>query len=148
MDRGYLDLQRLYRMHQSQAFFVTRVEKTIRLSTSVFASHRQEDRLAVRPDRSAQQSGSQAWLSRAAAPGTILRWGEPKAICLMNNFLLPALTITQLYQCRWKVELFFSLDQAASAHQGLLWHIAECGQNASVDRYRRLRVGCDRSRNV
>ncbi len=26
---------------------------------------------------------------------------------LTNNFLLPTLTIAQLYQCRWQVELFF-----------------------------------------
>ena len=26
---------------------------------------------------------------------------------LTNNFILPALTIAQLYNCRWKVELFF-----------------------------------------
>ena len=28
-------------------------------------------------------------------------------VFLTNNFILPALTITKLYQCRWKVELFF-----------------------------------------
>jgi len=26
---------------------------------------------------------------------------------LTNNFLLPALTVTQIYKCRWQVELFF-----------------------------------------
>jgi IS4 transposase len=26
---------------------------------------------------------------------------------LTNNFALPALTITELYRCRWQVELFF-----------------------------------------
>jgi IS4 transposase len=28
-------------------------------------------------------------------------------VFLTNNFTLPALTITQLYKCRWQVELFF-----------------------------------------
>src|SRR5690606_31434248 len=28
-------------------------------------------------------------------------------IFLTNNFALPALTITELYRCRWQVELFF-----------------------------------------
>ena len=28
-------------------------------------------------------------------------------IFLSNNFALPALTITELYRCRWQVELFF-----------------------------------------
>ena len=31
MDRGYLDFTRLYRMHQSQAFFVTRARPNTRL---------------------------------------------------------------------------------------------------------------------
>jgi IS4 transposase len=28
-------------------------------------------------------------------------------VFLTNNFTLPALTITELYRCRWQVELFF-----------------------------------------
>jgi IS4 transposase len=28
-------------------------------------------------------------------------------VFLTNNFVLPALTITELYRCRWQVELFF-----------------------------------------
>jgi IS4 transposase len=28
-------------------------------------------------------------------------------VFLTNNFTLPALTIAQLYQCRWQIELFF-----------------------------------------
>ena len=28
-------------------------------------------------------------------------------VFLTNNFALPALTITQLYRCRWQIELFF-----------------------------------------
>ena len=28
-------------------------------------------------------------------------------VFLTNNFLLPALTIADLYKCRWQVELFF-----------------------------------------
>jgi len=83
-------------------------QKTLRLSASVFAGCRQTDRLAVRSDRRAQQSGSQAWLSRKAAPSAILRWGKPKTLCISHPQLsVAALTIPQLYQCRWQVELFF-----------------------------------------
>jgi len=32
---------------------------------------------------------------------------EKNLIFLTNNFLLPTLTIAQLYKCRWQVELFF-----------------------------------------
>ena len=40
-----------------------------------------------------------------------IRFNDPKTgkrfVFLTNNFVLPALTITQLYRCRWQVELFF-----------------------------------------
>jgi IS4 transposase len=32
---------------------------------------------------------------------------EKNLILLTNHFLLPTLTIPQLYKCRWRVELFF-----------------------------------------
>ncbi len=32
---------------------------------------------------------------------------EKTLVFLTNNFHLPALTITELYRCRWQVELFF-----------------------------------------
>jgi IS4 transposase len=40
-----------------------------------------------------------------------IRFKDPETrktlIFLTNNFTLPALTITQLYRCRWQIELFF-----------------------------------------
>lgn len=39
-----------------------------------------------------------------------IQFNDPKAgkrfVFLTNNFVLPALTTTQLYRCRWQVELF------------------------------------------
>jgi hypothetical protein len=32
---------------------------------------------------------------------------QKRLVFLTNNFLLPALTIAELYRCRWRVELFF-----------------------------------------
>jgi hypothetical protein len=32
---------------------------------------------------------------------------KKKLTFLTNNFSLPALTITELFRCRWKIELFF-----------------------------------------
>ena len=32
---------------------------------------------------------------------------QKRFVFLTNNFALPALTIAQLYKCRWQVELFF-----------------------------------------
>lgn len=40
-----------------------------------------------------------------------IRFKDPETgkrlVFLPNNFALPALTITELYRCRWQVELFF-----------------------------------------
>ena len=40
-----------------------------------------------------------------------MRFNDPKTgkqlVFLTNNFTLPALTIADLYRCRWQVELFF-----------------------------------------
>lgn len=40
-----------------------------------------------------------------------IRFKDPETnktlVFLTNNFTLPALTITELYRCRWQVELFF-----------------------------------------
>ena len=40
-----------------------------------------------------------------------IRFNDPKTgkrfVFLTNNFALPALTTTEFYRCRWRVELFF-----------------------------------------
>jgi IS4 transposase len=44
-------------------------------------------------------------------PLSRIRFNEPEAgkrlVFPTNNLVLPALTITELYRCRWQVELFF-----------------------------------------
>src|SRR5207245_9800008 len=48
---------------------------------------------------------------RFQAPLRRIRFNDPETaktlIFLTNNFVLPAFTITELYRCRWQVELFF-----------------------------------------
>jgi IS4 transposase len=51
--------------------------------------------------------------SSEAYPDTLrrIRYKDPETgktlVFLTNNFALPALTITELYRSRWKIELFF-----------------------------------------
>lgn len=46
-----------------------------------------------------------------ATPLRRIRFKDPETgkrlVFLTNNFALPAITITELYRCRWQVELFF-----------------------------------------
>ena len=108
MDRGYLDYARLYVLHQTQAFFVTRAKSNTRLkrvySTVV-------DRSAgIICDQTVALTGT---ASRKDYPEHLrrIRYKDPETgktlIFLTNNFTLPAATICALYKARWQVELFF-----------------------------------------
>ena len=108
IDRGYVDFQRLYRFVLAGAFFVTRTKAGVRLN-----------RLESRPvnKSSGIRSDHIVWLTlqRSAEhyPDRLRRvsYQDPESgkalVFLTNNFDLPALTIAQLYKCRWQVELFF-----------------------------------------
>src|SRR6185369_5912285 len=124
-------------------------EKKIRLSAAVLANHRQEDGLAMRSDRGAQQSGAQARLSGKTAAGALLRWSESKTFCVSDQQLsLAGFDDHRALSVSLESRTVFPLDQAASAHQGFLWHFGECSQNSSLDRDRRLRFGRHRQEEV
>jgi hypothetical protein len=108
MDRGYLDFQRLYAMHQAGAFFVTRA-KTGMDARRVYSA-------AV--DRATglicdQRVILNGFYSARNYPEHLrrIRFKDPKSgktlVFLTNNTTLPALTIAALYKSRWQVELFF-----------------------------------------
>jgi len=54
MDRGFIDYTRLYRLHESGAFFVIRAKSNLNAST-LFASRRSQQRSAQRPNDHPQQ---------------------------------------------------------------------------------------------
>jgi hypothetical protein len=108
MDRGYLDFRRLYRMQLSGAFFVTRAKKRFdcrRLYSQVIDKKTglQCDQIVVL-NNPVPKRGYPERLRRVRYFDGV---SQKSFVFLTNNFLLPALTITQLYRCRWKVELFF-----------------------------------------
>lgn len=108
MDRGYIDFARLYALHLAQAFFVTRAKSNL-----------QYRRVYSRPvDQSTGLRCDQTIMLTGARPGQHypiqlrrVKFYDAKhdklLVFLTNNFDLPALTITELYRCRWQVELFF-----------------------------------------
>ena len=108
MDRGYLDFERLYRLHQAGSFFVTRAKSNLKAQ-----------RRYSRPvDRSTGLICGQTivltgFYSRQDfdTPLRRIKFHDPESgkrlVFLTNNFALPAITIAQLYRCRWQVELFF-----------------------------------------
>lgn len=108
MDRGYLDFRRLYRMHQSGAFFVTRAKK--RFDCRRVYSHVVDKKTGLQCDQIVSLNNP---VPKRGYPERLRRVryydvaSQKRLVFLTNNFLLPALTITQLYRCRWQVELFF-----------------------------------------
>ena len=107
-DRGYLDFARLYRFTLSSAFFVTRTKKNVVLRRRY--SHAVDKSTGVRSDQtvilgtagSAHAYPEILRLVSYVAPET-----NKRLKILTNNFTLPALTIAQIYKCRWQIELFF-----------------------------------------
>jgi hypothetical protein len=108
MDRGFLDFARLYRFHQAGSFFVTRAKSNTKFRR----------RYSHRVDRSTGLICDQTIMLRGIytpeyypAPLRRIRFKDPASaqtlVFLTNNFALPARTITELYRCRWQVELFF-----------------------------------------
>jgi len=108
MDRAYLDFRRLYRIQLSGAFFVTRAKKRFdcrRLYSQAIDKNTglQCDQIVVL-NNPVPKRGYPERLRRVRYFDGV---SQKRFVFLTNNFLLPALTITELYRCRWKVELFF-----------------------------------------
>jgi hypothetical protein len=108
LDRGYLDFERLYLLHQALAFFVIRSKSNFQFRR--IYSHPIDKSTGLVSD---QTILLKTYYSAEAYPGKLRRvryfdaeTGKRLSF-LTNNFLLPALTIAQLYKCRWRVELFF-----------------------------------------
>ena len=108
MDRGYLDFARLYVLHQTQAFFVTRAQSNTQLRRVYSAP---VDRgTGIICDQTVALTGT---ISRKDYPEQLrrIRFKDPKTgktlVFRTNNFTVPTATICALYKARWQVELFF-----------------------------------------
>ena len=108
VDRGFLDYARLYRFHQAGSFFVTRARANS--STRRRYSHPVDRATGLICDHTVVLTNPYS-APHFPAPLRRIRFKDPDStktlVFLTNNFALPALTITQLYRCRWQVELFF-----------------------------------------
>ena len=108
MDRAYLDFERLHMLTLASAFFVIRAKSNLKFRR--LYSHQVDKTTGLRCDQTGVLTG---FYSSQHYPDKLRRikyhdveTGK-KLVFLTNNFTLPALTITKLYQCRWQVELFF-----------------------------------------
>ena len=143
MDRGCLDFARRYAIEQAQAFFVIRAKD--RLNYYRLHSHPVVTTTGLRSDQTISLTGfypAQAYPDKLRRVRFYDVEQERALVFLTNHFSLPALTGSRLYCLRWRVELFFKWIKQ-HLDQGVLWHVAQRGAHAIVDRGERLRAGGD-----
>lgn len=108
MDRGYIDFERLHRLHETGSFFVTRAKSNLKAQRRY--SHPVDRSTGLICDQTIVLTG---FYSRQHfdTPLRRIKFKDPttgkRLVFLTNNFALPAITIADLYRCRWQVELFF-----------------------------------------
>jgi hypothetical protein len=108
MDKGYLDFQRLYRLHQAQAFFVTRAKTN--LAFARISARKVAKQSGLRCDQTIKL---RVYKSKKSYPEKLRRVKyydkeqRKTYIFLTNNFELTAIEIALLYKYRWQIELFF-----------------------------------------
>lgn len=108
MDRAYVDFERLYALHQTGAFFVTRAKRN--LDVRRLYSTQTDRSTGIICDQTVVLNG---FYSQRSYPVYLrrIRFKDPDTgktlIFLTNQTALPALTIGALYKSRWHVELFF-----------------------------------------
>jgi IS4 transposase len=108
MDRGFLDFSRLHSVTRASAFFVIRAKSNLKCRR--LYSHPVDKSTGVVCDQSIRLTVPK---SAGDYPDKLRRVRyydtetDKTLMFLTNNFLLPAITVAQLYKQRWQVELFF-----------------------------------------
>jgi IS4 transposase len=108
MDRRYVDFSRLYSIHQSGAFFVTRAKKNMNVRR--IYSKPTDRSTGIISDQVIAVNGVYASKDYPEYLRKV-RFKDPETkkilVFITNNTTLPPLIIAALYKNRWQVELFF-----------------------------------------
>jgi hypothetical protein len=108
MDRAYIDFGRLYLFHLYGAFFVVRAKRNFKFRR--LYSHTIDKSTGLLCD---QTVVLQNYNVSKEYPDKIRRVkfydtkNDKNLVFLSNIFTLPAFTISELFKCRWRIEIFF-----------------------------------------
>jgi transposase len=108
MDRAYLDFARLYTFTQNISTFITRAKSNFDYRRLYY--RKVDKTTGLRCDQTIRLNGfyaSQDYPAALRRIGYFDNETNKRFVFLTNNFALPALTIAQLYKCRWRIEIFF-----------------------------------------
>jgi hypothetical protein len=108
LDRAYIDFERLLRLEEARAVFVTRAKKNLSYRRRYSSPCDRSTGLVC--DQTIVLTGKST-REHYPLPLRRIRYRDPEShkafVFLTNDFALPALTIAALYRNRWQVELFF-----------------------------------------
>jgi Domain of unknown function (DUF4372)/Transposase DDE domain len=132
MDKGYIDFDRLYAIHQQGAFFVIRQGSTsaplihgirhspagsifcywakVNLKCKRLYSNSKNKDAGVRADQIitlVTQKSKKGYPERLRRVSFVDKERNKRLVFLTNNFEIPAETVAAAYKQRWQVELFF-----------------------------------------
>lgn len=108
MDRGFIDFQRLYRLHTDLAFFVIRTKDNLAFRRRY--SHPHDRSTGVRSDQTIILTGPKTATLYPIALRRVHYYSnerQQRLVLLTNNFSIPPTTVAALYRYRWQIELFF-----------------------------------------
>ena len=108
MDRGYLDFARLYVLDQYSSYFVIRSKSNTQFKR--LYSRAVDKSTGLRCDQTIKLTGIKTAKLYPDKLRRVKYYDEKtdkRFSFLTNNFVIPPLTVAELYKCRWQVELFF-----------------------------------------
>jgi hypothetical protein len=108
VDRAYIDFQRLFRLNQEKAYFVVRAKRNLKFKR--IYSHPIDKSTGIKCDQTIVLPN---YYTSKDYPEKLRRVKfhdserDKDLVFLTNNFNLQAITICELYKCRWQIEIFF-----------------------------------------
>lgn len=108
MDKAYIDFERLYKLKQSNAFFVVRAKSNLKFKA--VASRKVDKSTGLRCDQSIKLLVTKSHRFYPEKIRRVKYYDKDKNITLIfltNEFEMDAIEIATLYKSRWQIEIFF-----------------------------------------
>lgn len=106
-DRGYNDFSNLFKIEQIEATFVVRAKKNLKFKQTSWKRRLPKNVLS---DSTIEFTVYKSSKDYPIPLRRVVYYDEEQDrtfVFLTNNFILPALIVTELYRNRWSIELFF-----------------------------------------
>lgn len=126
LDRGYLDFERLYRLHMALAFFVIRAKDNLTFRRRY--SHSHDRATGIRSDQTIVLTGPRTATLYPNALRRVHYYAaetDQRLALLTNNFSIPALNGRRALSLPLADRTLLQMDQTTSAHQKLFRHFGQ-----------------------